>query len=145
MTLISKTAGVLSLASCIHDIHKTALISSRNAYAKASSDAVITSSLGNQKADKVSYKDAQRKNWLAQNNFSAPYKEFFARVGGYIVGAAKASVRYIPNFALAAVALFTKKDYKGIANAAAVGLGVIELFDFIKNATNINQRTDYLK
>ena len=144
MTIISKTAGVLSLASCIHDIHKTALISSRNAYAKASSDAVITSSLGNQKADKVSYKDAQRKNWLAQNNFSAPYKEFFARVGGYVVGAAKASVRYVPNFALAAVALCTKK-YKGIAKDAAVGLGVIELLDFIKNATNVNQRTDYLK
>lgn len=144
MTIISKTAGVLSLASCIHDIHKTALISSRNAYAKAASDAVITSSLGNQKADKVSYKDAQRKNWLAQNNFTAPYKEFFARVGGYIMGAAKASVRYIPNFALAAVALCTKK-YKGIANAAAVGLGLIEGIDFIKNSTNINQRTDYLK
>ena len=144
MTLISKTAGVLSLASCIHDIHKTALISSRNAYAKAASDAVITTSLGNQKANKVSYKDAQRKNWLAQNNFFASSKEFFARVGGYVVGAAKASVRYIPNFVLATVALCTKK-YKGIANAAAVGLGVIEGLDFIKNATNINQRTDYLK
>ena len=144
MTLISKTAGVLSLASCIHDIHKTALINSRNAYAKAASNAVITTSLGNQKADKVSYKDAQRKNWLAQSNFSASYKEFFARVGGYIVGVAKASVRYIPNFALAAIALCTKK-YKGIANAAAVGLGIIEGLDFVKNATNINQRTDYLK
>lgn len=161
MTVISKTAGVVSLMSCFHDIHKTALISSRNAYAKAASDAVITSSLGNQKAEKVSYKDAQRKNWLAQNNFTAPYKEFFARVGGYIVGAAKASVRYIPNFALAAVALLAGKNCKivqnasdvakatknveRIANAAAVGLGVIELFDFVKNATNINQRTDYLK
>jgi hypothetical protein len=144
MTIISKTAGVLSLASCIHDIHKTALINSKNAYAKASSDAVITSSLGNQKADKISYKDAQRKNWLAQNNFTAPYKEFFARVGGYITGAAKASVRYIPNFALATVALCCKK-YKGIVNAAAIGLGAIEGLDFIKNATNINQRTDYLK
>ncbi len=144
MTIISKTAGIVSLISCIHDIHKTAVISSNNAYAKASSDAVISSSVGHQKADRISYKDAQRKNWLAQGNFLAPFKEFFGRVGGYISGAAKASLRYIPNFILAGVALACGKHNK-IANAAAVGLGAIEAVDFVKNATNINQRTDYLK
>lgn len=161
MTIISKTAGVVSVASCIYDIHKTAMISSNNAYAKAASNAVISDSVGYQKADKVSHKDTQRKNWLNQNNFSAPYKEFFARVGGYISGFAKASVRYIPNFVLAAIAIGTGKGNKfvknasdvakatkianNVANVAAVGLGVVELIGFIKNATNIHQRKDYLE
>ena len=144
MTIISKTAGAVSLVSCVHDIHKTALINSNNEYAKAASNAMISTSIGNQKADKISYKDTQRKNWLAQNNFTAPFKETYARIKGYIVGVVKGSVRYIPNFVLAAIAIGCKKS-KGVANAAAVGLGVIEGLDFIKNSTNINQRTDYLK
>jgi len=144
MTWISKPAGALSLISCFHDIHKTAMVSSNNAYAQASSDAMISNSIGNQKADKLSFKDTQRKNWLAKNNFFASFKEGFARVSGYVKGAFSASVRYIPNFILSAIAIGCKKS-KGVANAAAVGLGVIEVFDFIKNSTNINQRTDYLK
>lgn len=144
MTIISKTAGVASAASCLYDIHKTALYNSNKVYAKVSSDTVISNSIGNQKADKISYKDAQRKNWLARNNFTASYKETWARIKGYVQGAIDAGVRYIPNFILSAIALRCKKS-KGVANAAAVGLGILECFDFIKNSTNINQRTDYLK
>ena len=144
MTIISKTAGAIGLASCLHDIHKTALISSNNAYAKCASDNMISTSIGNQKADKVSYRDTQRKNWLARSNFLASPKETCARIGGYVSGAFKASVRYIPNFILSAIAIGCKKS-KSVANVAAVGLGVVEVLDFVKNATNINQRTDYLK
>ncbi|MBQ8635504.1 hypothetical protein IJX73_01900 [bacterium] len=144
MTTISKTAGAVSLVSCFHDIHKTAMISSNNAYAKCASNNMISTSIGNQKADKVSYKDAQRKNWLAQSNFLAPVKETYSRVSGYVSGALKASVRYIPNFILSAIAIGCKKS-KSVANVAAIGLGAVELLDFIKNSTNINQRTDYLK
>ena len=150
MTIISKTAGALSLASCMHDIHKTALINSNNAYAKASSNAVISSSIGNQKSNKISYRDAQRKNWLAQNNFSAPIKETSARIFGYITGFLKASVRYIPNFILSAIAICAKspdsdKKTVNIANIATIALGVVEALDFIKNGTNLHQRTDYLE
>ncbi|MBQ7287474.1 MAG: hypothetical protein IJW73_06925 [Candidatus Gastranaerophilales bacterium] len=185
MTLISKAAGGLSLISCFHDIHKTAMINSNNKYAKVSSNATIASSIGNQKANKVSYKDAQRKNWLAQSQFGMQTIELSARVTGYISGFAKASVRYIPNFACAAVAILLASKSKAtklaekeaerlakeagktaqeiaqevakvtqnagknirpiIANTAAVGLGLIELWDFIKNSTNIAQRTDYLE
>ena len=143
MTLISKTAGALSLASCIYDIHKTALINSKNQYAKTSANTVIENSVGYQKANRVSYKDAQRKNWLAQGNFLAPFKEFGARVGGYISGFAKASIRYIPNFVLAATALCVKK-YPKLANVAAVGLGIVEAWDFVLNSLKLNQRDDYL-
>ena len=165
MTLISKTAGGLSLISCIHDIHKTAMINSNNKYAKVSSEATIATSIGNQKINKVSYKDAQRKNWLAQSQFGLQAREISARVTGYISGAVKAGARYIPNFALATVAILSGKKIKDadkataglkkcwqniissqkLANGAAIGLGIIEAWDFIKNSTNIAQRTDYLE
>ena len=144
MTLISKTAGVLSVASCVYDIHKTALISSKNKYAKTSANSVIENSVGYQKANKVSYKDTQRKKWLAQGNFFAPFKEAWARVSGYISGFAKASIRYIPNFALSAVAIFVGKKHPKIANTAAVGLGIVEAIDFVMNSLKTNQRDDYL-
>ena len=173
MTLISKTAGTLSLISCVHDIHKTALIYSRNEYAKTAANALVSTSVNNQKADNISYKDAQRKNWLTQQNYFASIKEGFARVKGYIKGALKTSLRYLPNFALAAVALLAGKNCKSvkkalevanttktaeaiakaakatkaaetIANVAAVGLGIIEGVDFVKNTLGVNQRDDYL-
>ena len=153
MSLVSKAAGGLSLIYCRHDMHKT------------SSDAVISSSIGNQKANKVSYKDAQRKNWLAQSQFGIRAQELTARVTGYISGFAKAGIRYVPNFALATVAILAGKKVKPdkvatkgirscwqkvyssqkLANVAAVGLGLVEAWDFIKNSTNIAQRTDYLE
>lgn len=160
MTIISKTAGALSLISCVHDIHKTALIYSKNEYAKTAANTLISTSVNNQKADHISYKDAQRKNWLTQQNYFASIKEGFARVKGYVKGVFKTSLRYIPNFALAAVALFAGKNLKAVqnaadvakatrivetvANVAAVGLGVVEGVDFVKNTLGVNQRDDYL-
>ncbi len=145
MTLISKTAGVLSLVSCITDMHKTALIVSNNEYAKASSDTFIANSIGTQKADRLSYKDTERKNWLAKNSFMNTPAEIFARVKGYLSGLVQSGVRYVPNFILSAVALLTSKDHKAIANISAIGLACLEAYDFIKNSTNIFQRNDYLE
>ena len=145
MTLISKTAGALSLVSCAHDIHKTALISAKNAGAKANANSVISNSIRHQKMHYLSHKDAQRKNWLNGSNYFAGAKEVFAKIGGYIVGAAKASVRYIPNFICATIALCAGKNHNKIANIAAIGLGVIETTDFVVNSLGVGQRDDYLK
>ena len=145
MTFISKTAGVASLISCVHDIHKTALIESNKNAAKANANSVICNSLKYQKADNLSYKDAQRKNWLNHGNFFAPITEACARIGGYIKGAAKTSIRYIPNFICASIAILANQNHKTTANIAAIGLGIIEGFDFLKNALSAWQRNDYLK
>lgn len=145
MTFISKTAGTLSLVSCIHDMHKTALIYSNDEGAKTASNAKIESSIGNQKINHLSYKDAQRKNWIARQDFFISTKEFGARIGGYIKGFVQSGVRYIPNFILSAAAIIPNKKHKVIPNIATVGLAIVEAFDFIKNSTNISQRTDYLE
>lgn len=144
MTLISKAAGVLSLVSCITDVHKTAMIYSNNEYAKASSDTFISNSLGTQKADKISHKDAQRKNWLLRNNFLGGPTEAVARVKGYLKGFGQGVIRYLPNFILSAAAICVTK-HKSVANLSAIGLACVEIFDFIKNSTNLFQRTDYLE
>lgn len=145
MTLISKTAGALSLISCVHDIHKTALINSKNEYAKTAANRLVSSSVNNQKADNVSYKDTQRKNWLTQHDYFASFAEGYARIKGYVVGAFKTSVRYIPNFVCAAFAIALNNSHNRAANIAAVGLGVIEGVDFVKNTLGANQRDDYLE
>lgn len=144
MTFISKTAGCLSLASCVHDIHKTALIYSKNKYVKTSANTTIENSINMQKANNLSYKDAQRKNWLNQSNFLAPFKEAFAKVTGYIEGVLKTSIRYIPNFVLASIALFAKNN-KTLANIAALGLGAVEGIDFALNSLGAGQKNDYLE
>ena len=160
MTLISKAAGSLGLISCVHDIHKTALIYSNNEYAKTAANTLISTSVNNQKADRISYKDSQRKNWLTQNNYFASIKEGLARAKGYIKGVLRTSLRYIPNFALIAIALLAGKNCKSvrnaadvtkaaktaevIANVATIGLGIVEGIDFAKNTLGANQRDDYL-
>jgi len=63
----------------------------------------------------------------------------------------KTSLRYIPNFVLATIALIAgkakdgAKDHSKLANLAALGLGIIEAIDFVVNGLGVNQRDDYLK
>ncbi len=143
MTIISKVAGGLSLFSCLNDAHKTGLLYANNEYAKVSGDTYISNAIGTQKADKISYKDAQRKNWLLKNNFFGGIKEGFAKVKGYFAGFGNSLVRYIPNICLSAVALKVKNPI--VSAISTIGLAGLEFYDFIRNSTSIFQRTDYLK
>ena len=143
MTLISKTTGALGLSSCIYDMHKSGVIASNRNYAKVSANSYLSNEVKSMKMDYCSFKDAQIKNWSARNNIFQPVKEFTARVTGYIGGFFTAGIRYIPNIALAAIALCCNKS-KGIANAAAGALAVLEGWNFIKNTSGINKRSDYL-
>ncbi len=143
MTIISKTAGGASLLSNLIDIHKTAVLYSNNEYAKSSADSFISCALGSQKANRISVKDADRKNWLLQNNFLGGIQSTFGKIGGYIHGLARGIITYAPKIALSVSALFVKN--KKIANISAVGLAGLEAYDFVKNSTGLTQRTDYLK
>ncbi len=143
MTIISKTAGGLCLASLIKDVHKTAVIYSKNAYAKASSDAYIACDINAQKTDRLSSRDAARKNWLRNNTFFIGIKETFAKIGGYIKGFATGVVKHLPEVVLSGASLLCKN--KKAANISTIGLAVYEAYDFIKHSTSLGQRTDYLK
>ncbi len=145
MTFVSKTAGALSIISSIHDMHKTALIYSNKEYSKVQSETKIADLVGYQKANRLSYKDAQRKNWLSKSDVLLSTKEVYARIKGYVKGFFASGYSYIPKFILAFAAMVPSKEHKIFANVATVGLGIVELIDFIKNSTNLFQRKDYLK
>ena len=143
MTIPSKVAGSLSLMSCLYDMHKGGQIQSNVSYAKTASDSYLECAIGASRANRVSYKDSARKNWLLKNNFVGRIKEPISKVTGYVKGFLETGLRYIPNFGLSAVALLAKN--KRLANIAAVALGGVEAFDFLKNSTSLFQKTDYLK
>ena len=145
MTLISKTAGGLAAISCIYDIHKTALIYSKNAYQKASSDSYISCSIGNQKSDTLSYRDAKNKNWMLKNNFFANIKSAFSGIAGYIKGVGEGIVRHAPSLGLSALAVGLNKNHKTAANVSAIALAAYTAYDFVRNSTGLFQKTDYLK
>lgn len=143
MTLISKIAGGACVLSYISDIHNTAKVYSNNAYAKASSDAYIACDINAQKADRLSSRDAKRKNWLMQHTFFIGIKETLARVGGYIKGFGMGIINHMPEVVLSALAIASKN--KKVANISTIALGAYEVYDFAKHSTSLGQKTDYLK
>ncbi|MBQ8476213.1 hypothetical protein IJ531_04035 [bacterium] len=143
MPVIPKIAGTASVLASLYDIHKTALIYSKQEYNKVMGDTVVASSIGNQKADNVSFKDAQRKNWTEQHHFLSGANETLASVKGYVKGAAQGFVRYIPKFAAAALAIIPKN--KPISYLSTVVLAGMEIWDFLRHGTGLWEKTDYLK
>ena len=160
MTVVSKAAGGISAISCLYDIHKTALIYSKNAYQKKSADTYISCSLGNQKADRLSYRDAKNKNWMLKNNFFAGIRSIASGIGGYLRGFSEGIVRHAPALGLSALAIgvseskkapsktalkWLNKNAKNIANGSAIALAIYTVYDFMRNSTGLFQKTDYLK
>ncbi|MBR2069311.1 MAG: hypothetical protein IJ877_06065 [Candidatus Gastranaerophilales bacterium] len=145
MPVIPKIAGTASIIASLYDIHKTAMIYSKQEYNKAMGDTVVASSIGNQKADNVSFKDAQRKNWTAKHHFLSNANETIASVKGYVKGAVQGIIRYIPKFALATLAIIPKTRCKTLAYLSTVALAGMEAWDFLRHGTGLFERTDYLE
>ena len=149
MTLISKTAGALSLSSCIIDMHKCGKLYANKSKAKASANGVIRRSISSQMIDELSYKDAQIKNWAGSSQTFLGVQEFFASVKGYTKGFLQSGVKYIPNFTLATIALLSRSKNHAlpntIANLASVALGLIHGGHFIKVATGFGEKNDFLE
>ena len=131
------------MASCIYDMHKCGMSEARKGSAKGSADSFLSNELNSMRTSDLSYKDSQIKNWIAKNNFLAPFAEVTGGIKGYIGGFLTAGVKYIPNFVASTVALTSKK--KNVANVAAGVLGVLEGFNFFRNTSGIDQKNDYLK
>ena len=143
MTVVSKIAGSAGLLSSINDIHKTAMIYAKREYGLNQGDVIVQNSIGAQKANRLSYRDASRKNWLEQNNFFAGVKERFAAAKGYCKGLGRGIIGHLPEITLSSLALAIKN--KTAANITAIGLGILTVYDFIVNSTRIFEKTDYLK
>lgn len=143
MTVISKGAGVLSLISCITDMHKSGVIQANNTGAKEGADSFLRQSISAQKTNYVSAKDAKRKEWVRQNSVLPSVNDTLGRIKGYFRGFVAAGARYLPNIGLSTIALASKN--KTIAGMSTVALALVHTWDFIKNSTKILEKTDYLE
>jgi len=146
MPIIPKIAGCASILSSLDDIHKTAMIYSRQEYKKAMGDKVVACSIGNQKADYVSFKDAERKNWTNRKNFFSGLYEISASIKGYLKGALQGAARYFPKFILSILAIIPSKTskVKNLSYISAAALAGLELWDYIKNGTGVFEEKNYL-
>jgi len=131
MTGISKVAGGVGILSCIKDMHQTGLIYASGSKNKAGGDTYIKNILQSSKMNSVSVRDAKYKNWLMQNSIFNGINETFGGFKGYLHGIGEAGLRYIPKFAFSLVALLSKNPK--IANASAIGVGITEGANLIKN------------
>ena len=145
MTVISKTAGALSLISSLKDIHNNAMIYSNRELSKASADTFIANSLATQRTNRLSTKDTDRKKWLSIKNFWIYPNETFASVRGYVFGFCNGVVNYFPQLILSGLALGINKNHKVLANICAAALAVVEGIDFVTNSLSWGQKNDYLK
>lgn len=138
MTAISKITATLGLATCINDIHRTASVYAKKECKQASVRSYLGNVNSNMQANRVSYKDNERKNWLMKNNFAIGLHEAGGSIRGYIEGATEGLVRYLPSIALSSIAMLAKN--KRLANFAAVGVVAAEVMDFIGNTLNLNKK-----
>jgi len=144
MPVIPKIAGSMSIVSSLVDIHKTAMIFSKEEKNKTMGDNVVSRSIGTQKADYVSFKDAKRKNWCNDRKLFFTLKEDFSAVKGYLKGALDGIVRYLPKIALSLGAIIPKK-HKYVSYISTIALAGAEIWDFLRYGTGIFERKDYLK
>ena len=120
MTAISKLAGIGGLASCLLDIHKTAMVYSKNEHAKTSANSFVSASLGCQKANDISHRDAKVKNWIfAHNDQFSVIPRVFASVKGYLGGVLHGIIRHFPTLIFAIPAIFVAANLTGIFAAFA--------------------------
>lgn len=160
MPVIPKIAGSLSVLSTIKDIHNTAMIYSTQEYRKAASNETLSISIGNQKANYISQKDAKRKNWVNERQMFSGVAQATASLKGYLKGMMQGITRYIPKFGLAALSIIpsgkVNKNAKGlfkifktkgkeISYISAIALAGYEIFDFISNGTELFEKRNYLE
>ena len=145
MPIIPKIAGATSIITSLGDIHKTALLYSKQEKNKATGNYILASSIANQKADFVSFKDAQRKNWISGQHLFVSIDEIFASAKGYFKGVIQGIERYLPKFALAILAIIPKDKGKKLSYISTIALAGVEIWDFLKNGTGLFEKGDYLK
>lgn len=146
MTLLnvaSKAAALMATGASVYDIHS---IAKREANIKRESnyaDDFIAQNIG---ASKLNYPGAKHndiKQWIMDFQYPLQLSEVWNTVSGYTVGAIKGICYNFATLGFSALTFFAKKD--GMKKFGAIGLGLSVAWDFIKNSTNLFEKTDYLR
>ena len=143
LNIASKTAALLATGASLYDVHT---LGKREANIKRESnyaDDFIAQQLGASKLNYPSEKHNSMKEWILNFTYPLQLSEIWDTVSGYVSGALKGVWYNIATLGFSALAFFAKKD--GMRKVGIAGLGLSVAWDFIKNSTNIFERTDYLR
>ena len=143
LNVATKAAAVLATAATAYDVHT---LGARQAKIKRESnyaDDFIAQQVGASKLNYPSEKHSAMKDWIMDFKYPLQMSEVINTVIGYITGAAKGIGHNLATLGFSALTFFAKSD--GLKKAGLFGLGLSVAWDFIKNSTNIFERTDYLR
>lgn len=143
LNIASKTAALLATGASLYDIHKLGV---RKANIKRESnyaDDFIAQNLGSSKLNYPSEKHNAMKNWIMSFQYPLQLSEVWNTISGYVSGAIDGIGHNLATLGFSALSFFAKKD--GLKKVGVLGLGISVAWDFIKNSTNLFERTDYLR
>lgn len=143
LNVATKTAAVLATAATAYDVHT---LGTRQAKIKRESnyaDDFIAQQIGASKLNYPSEKHSAMKDWIMDFKYPLQISEVANTVTGYVTGAIKGIGYNFATLGFSALTFFAKSN--AVKKIGLFGLGLSVAWDFIKNSTNIFERTDYLR
>ena len=143
LNFATKTASILATGTSLYDIHKLGVQSANIKRESNYADDFIAQTIGASKLNYPSEKHNKMKEWILSFKYPLQDSEVFNTVSGYIQGAIKGIGYNLGTLGFSALAFFAKKD--SFKKVGIIGLGLSVAWDFIKNSTNLFEKTDYLR
>lgn len=143
LNVASKAAALMATGASLYDIHS---LGKRKANIKRESnyaDDFIAQNIGASKLNYPGAKHNAMKQWIMDFQYPLQLSEVWNTVSGYVTGAFKGVCYNAATLGFSALAFFAKKD--GMKKFGVIGLGLSVAWDFIKNSTNLFEKTDYLR
>lgn len=149
--IAATAAAAMAGSACLYDVHKQGVRSATLTREKNYADDFIAQEIGSSKLNYPSAKHAAIKNWMLNFKFPHKFSEIVNTVGGYFKGAVKGIANNFAPLACSALTIFLGANKKiaskhpNLQKYALFATGITTAWDFIKNGTNLFERTDYLK
>lgn len=143
LNIAAKSAAILATGATLYDVH---YLGKREASVKKESnyaDDYIAQNIGANKLNYPSPKNNAIKNFFMDMKIPYQPSELWDSVTGYATGALKGVAHNAATLGFAALTFCAKGN--GTKKLGMLGLGVSLAYDFIKNGTNLLERTDYLR
>lgn len=143
LNIASKAAAVMATGASLYDIHTLAKREANIKRERNYADDFIAQQIGASKLNYPSAKHDSMKQWIMDFKYPYQLSELGDTITGYVSGALKGICHNAATLGFSTLAFFAKKP--GFKKAGVIGLGLSVAWDFIRNSTNLFERTDYLR
>lgn len=142
INIAAKAGAIMAAGASLYDVNQQGVRKANIKREKNYADDFIAQQIGASKLNYPSEKHSGMKNWI--QSFKYPYQvsELWDTVSGYVQGALKGVALNAATLGFSGLAFFGKK---GLQKVGIIGLGLSVAWDFIKNSTNLFEKTDYLR